>query len=104
MRFVRSVVGEFVDALRKGGWDIQLAAFTAELTLCERIRQRYSSLDTQHLDFLRSVRTCIDRDRVTWFLSADDYNETSAWPIRWNEWELHAVEVSAGRKHLVDSI
>ena len=68
------------------------------MQLTEAVHDRYPVLDPAHATFLRHVKSCVDRDRLTWLLCENDYNGTSAWPIRWNEWELHAAEVTIGMR------
>jgi hypothetical protein len=97
--WMKPILTKFLDIARRAEWSVELRP-KGELALAEPFRSRFPSLPGELVAFLEAVKSCVDRQRVTWFLCEEHYNGSSAWPIRWNEWELHSDEVAAGKAAL----
>jgi len=83
-----------INQLREEGWTVvEQAGHTFRLPAS--IAARYPRLPATLVAFLSGLKECVDGSQATWFLCQSDYEGTSGYAFRWDEWEQLSLE-SAG--------
>lgn len=83
----------FKDWLISRNWKVITNDNMDVMLSCE-FQKRYKNIDTEYFEFLKCFKRVISKDERTWFLCADEYNESSDFAFKWNEFELLSLEAT----------
>ena len=81
------------DTLTQNGWTISKQDIYSH-NLPECVSSRYYSLPEEWVEFLNSIRVCVNPDETAWFLCMDDFSEQSDNAFSWNEFELMSLQAA----------
>lgn len=92
-----NAIAMFIDAARSANWTVETRETTPP-ELATSILERYPRIPNTFLDFLSTVVVAHTADGAAWFLCEPNYNGTSAYETKWNEWELFGIEYACDAK------
>jgi hypothetical protein len=80
-----------ITQLRERGWTVETQE-GQPFRLPASIATRYPRLPDSLVDFLSGMKECVDHSQTTWFLCQCDYEGTSGYAFRWDEWEQLSLD------------
>jgi hypothetical protein len=89
--------------LREQGWTVEAQA-GQPFRLPATIAARYPKLPDSLVEFLSGLKQCVDRSQTTWFLCQSDYEGTSGYAFRWDEWEKLSLDAARGDADWISEI
>lgn len=79
---------EFIRYLKSNEWNVELYETPLTDKKIKSALSRYPFVSGEYLEFLKTVKRCINKDETVWFNCIDDFLENNKNLLRWNEFEL----------------
>ncbi len=83
---------EVHNKLIKIGFKVQKNSM--DFKISQTLLKRYVNLPEEYLTFLKSFERVTNTSDTVWFISNDDFNESTKNDFKWNEFELMSLEWS----------
>lgn len=80
-------------SLTEQGWKVEMQENTQIPT---EIAQRYDSLPTDYIYFLRNMKACVNSAETVWMLCPDDFAPQGEDGFAWNEFEKMSLDAAEG--------
>ena len=90
---LKTGISAFIQWAKSQGWQIEIYE-TLEDRMPANLLERYRHIPIGYLEFLKKVKRCSTPDDKSWFISLDDYAETSKSAFKWNEAEAISLQAA----------
>lgn len=82
----------FIEILKKNGWEITLREPNEPLSLNETIKRRFKEMPLDYIDFISNIESCLNEDGKVGFWTDIDFSGKSDSAFKWNEFESMSLE------------